>query len=105
MKTTLPRERVQHVLKYGERYARRGFVVCVLHQDCSSEVGKFSIVISKKVVKGAVLRNRLRRVLREVVKTFDYPGVDFVVLCRNRFDSESDARNRLHDLLREVFGA
>ncbi len=105
MKTALRRERVQYVLKHGERHARRGLVICVLRScDFASGSGRFAILISKKVVKGAVLRNRLRRVLREVVQTFDRECVDLVVLYRSEFDSEVEVRERLRILLCEVFG-
>ena len=104
MKTALHRDRVQHILKYGERHTRKGLAVCVLKSDTCCGFGRFAILISKKVVKGAVLRNRLRRVLREVVQTFDRKCVDIVVLCRRTCDSEAETQKQLQTLLCEVFG-
>ena len=105
MKTALHRERVQYILKHGERYARRGVVVCVLRSGgvCDA-VGGVAVLISKKVVTGAVLRNRLRRVLREAVQAFDRGCVDVVVLCRGVCGSDVEVRNQLQILLGEIFG-
>lgn len=92
---------MQYILKHGKRYTRRGFVVCVLRSGDSG--GCFAVLISKKVIKGAVLRNRLRRVFREVVRVFDCRSADLVVLYRGSFDSGVRAREHLHILLREIF--
>ena len=104
MKTALRRERVQYILKHGDRYVGKGVVVCALKSDevCVGS-GGFAILISKKAVRTAVLRNRIRRVLREVVRSFDCGCVDFVVLCRSGCDSEDGVREQLHMLLCNIF--
>ena len=103
MKTSLRRETVQHILKHGERHAWAGQVVCVLRSgDCS---GKFSILISKKVIKGAVARNSMRRALREAVRHSGFLGGDFVVLHGNKSISETEAAEQLKRVLAEIAGA
>ena len=103
MKTSLRREAVQHILKHGKRYARGGLVVCVL---CSGDhSGKFAILIAKKVLAGAVARNNLRRVLREVVRHSGYRGGDFVVLHTNKKSSAEEAADQLRLLLTEIAGS
>ena len=104
MKTALHRKRVRYILQHGERYVRGGLVVCVLKPDTpSNHSGRFAVLISKKAVKGAVLRNRLRRVLREIV-TSSRMCADVVVLCRRECGSETEVREYLQVLLDEVFG-
>ena len=76
MKTSLRHEEVQHILKHGKRYVHNGFLVCVLGDGS----GRFAVLVSKKVARSAVVRNRMRRVLREVVRTVDSVPFDFVVL-------------------------
>lgn len=106
MKTALHRKRVQYILKHGERHVRRDVVVCVLRSgDVCDTGGGFAILISKKVIADAVSRNRLRRVLREVVQASDRGCVDVVVLCRGACGSDAKVREQLQALLREVFGA
>ena len=103
MKTSLRREAVQHILKHGKRYAREGLVVCVLHSGDHS--GKFAILIAKKVLAGAVARNNLRRVLREVVRHAGYRGGDFVVLHTNKKSSQEEVADHLQLLLTEIAGS
>ena len=100
MKTSLRREAVQHILKHGKRYARDGLVVCVLRSDSGS--GKFAILISRKVLAGAVARNNLRRVLREVVRHAGYRGGDFVVLHTNKKSSQEEVVSQLRLLLADI---
>ena len=100
MKTSLRREAVQHILKHGKRYAREGLVVCVLRSGSGS--GKFAILIAKKVLAGAVARNNLRRVLREVIRHTGYRGGDFVVLHTNKKSSQEEVADRLKLLLTEI---
>ena len=103
MKTSLRREAVQYILKHGKRYAREGLVVCVLRSgDCS---GKFAILIAKKVLSGAVARNNLRRVLREVIRHAGYRDGDFVVLHTNKKSSQEDVAGHLKSLLSEIAGS
>lgn len=96
---------MQYVLTHGERHARGGFVVCVLREGgvCDGS-GRFTICVPKKAVRGAVLRNRLRRVLCEVVQSFAIGCVDLVVLCRSVHGSEKEMQGRLRTLLGEVCG-
>ncbi|MCY4577365.1 MAG: ribonuclease P protein component [Candidatus Kaiserbacteria bacterium] len=100
MKLSLRREEVQHILKHGKRYTCDGFVVCVLRSDASS--GRFSILIPKKVAKGAVARNRVRRVLRDVISCVGYTGSDFVVLHNKKQDSEEVSKEHLRTLLTTI---
>ena len=104
MKTALQRERVRCVLKCGERYTRKSLVVCVLRSE-GLDSGNFAILVSKKTIKSAVLRNRLRRVLREVVRLFDYRCFDVVVLCRGVHGSDADIRGHLLILLGDIFSS
>ena len=100
MKTSLRREAVQHILKRGKRYTRKGLIVCVLRSgDCS---GRFAILIAKKVLAGAVARNNLRRVLREVIRHSGYCDGDFVVLHTNKKSSEEEVVDQLRLLLAEI---
>ena len=102
MKTSLRREAVQHILKHGKRYARKGLVVCVLHSDDCS--GKFAILIAKKVLAGAVARNNLRRVLREVIRRSGYRDGGFVVLHTNKKSSKEEVADQLRLLLTDIAG-
>ena len=75
------------VFKKGQRYVSPYFVLLVLRrtEDMESPT-RFSVIVSKKVNKLAVIRNRIRRVLRESIKSSlndIKPGFDCIVIARN----------------------
>jgi len=77
------------VMKSGRKVVCPSFVIYGLHEE-SSSVDRLGLVVSKKVGK-AVLRNRVKRVLRESFRTGIIPlavstkGVaDIIVIVRPR---------------------
>ena len=97
MKTSLHQEEVQHILKHGERYACAGLVVCVFR--FSGGFGRYAVLIPKKVLQSSVARNRMRRVLREVIRKPDQLCGNFVVLHNNKNSSEAEVKEHLGLLL------
>ena len=95
MKASLRQEEVQHTLRCGKRYARDGLVVCV----AGGGSGRFAVLVSKKVARSAVVRNRMRRVLREVVRSLGRMSFDFVVLQNKKNISNEDMHTSLQMLL------
>ena len=72
----------QLVYKYGKSTASRGFVLYTLKKQ---EVEHFRLGISvSKKVGNAVVRNRMRRVIKEIVRSLApqiVPHYDMVSLC------------------------
>ena len=55
------------VLKEGEMHQRAYYGVCVLDRK-DNKPTRFGVVVSKKVSKGAVQRNRIKRAITEAVR-------------------------------------
>ena len=101
MKTTLNNDRVQYVLKHGQRYTHNGLVLVCL-PGVKEVGGNYAVLISKKAVPKSVGRNRMRRILRAVIQEFGCRGGDFVVLHNNRQSSEEEVATGLRLLLAKV---
>ena len=83
------RKKADHnrVFKKGRRSLCPFFVLLAVKREVDKDAPtRFSFVVSKKVDKRAPVRNRVRRVLRESVKTVlteVKPGYDCIVIARN----------------------
>ena len=64
--------------KYGKKYDSASFSIFVLKPRNYAGPTKFGIVVSNKVHKNAVKRNRIKRVYREVIR-----------LNKNKFPNEN----------------
>lgn len=72
------------VFKYGKSTANRYFVLYV-HRKKADEPVRIGVSISKKVAKHAVERNRLKRLIKEIVRhriAQISPGQDLVIIAR-----------------------
>ena len=71
------------MLQKGKPYYSENFIIKKLNTE--QQEYRVGFVISKKVSKKAVLRNKLRRQLVEVVKkTALQPGQDIVIIPKNK---------------------
>lgn len=75
----------RRVFKYGKSVANRHFVVYMMRKKEDAPV-RIGISVSKKVAKRAVDRNRVKRLVKEVVRKWIGqlpPGQDLVIIARN----------------------
>ena len=100
---SLSREQVQHLIKNGKRVSADGFTLVYL-PETDTGVVRFSVVVPKRLVKGAVLRNRVRRVVRDVVRSEDACRGDFLVICNRLAGTDKEIREGVALLLRNHFG-
>lgn len=76
------------VYKEGLRYKSPFFLLICAKRKDSTSPSRFSFVISKKVEKTAVKRNRVRRQIREMVrKNLESinDGFDCIIIANKRF--------------------
>lgn len=95
---------ITRVLRKGRKFFDPFFTVRMLYADTAT-TARFAIVISTKVSKKATQRNRLRRILREVLRTqlaSIRPG-DYLIQVQPRImqATEADQRQALLQLLRK----
>ena len=62
------------VFKAGKKYSLPGVKIYLKIRGNNLKQSRFGFVISKKVSKKAVVRNKIKRTLREVVRT-NLPGI------------------------------
>lgn len=76
------RDRFEEIRRHGKCWTHRLLVVCILPNDLPSS--RFGFSVSRRV-GGAVVRNRVRRRLREILRlrlSTIAPGWDVVLIAR-----------------------
>ncbi len=70
-KSRVPRQLIAYILKKGNSYKSPLFLVRYVKND--KHFSRYRAIISKKLLRGAVERNKLRRQIYEIIRTKD-PG-------------------------------
>ena len=87
MKASLNSKQVKDGLRTGKRYTHNGLsIVCI--KKNSSKKRKYAILIPKRTVRNSTARNRIKRVIRETVKTVDIKCCEFIVIHTNKSRDE-----------------
>lgn len=97
------RQDFRRVFKFGHSSANRYFVVYVLHKKKDDPV-RIGVSVSKRVAKHAVDRNRMKRLVKEVVRQWigQLPsGLDLVIIARR--GSVNLTYKQTKDSLRHLF--
>ena len=92
-------EDFEKVQKEGEIRQSESFGIVILHQP-DSKVSRFGFIVSTKISKGAVDRNRIKRALSEAVRFLMADikkGYDVVFLTK-----QTALRKSTDELMREV---
>lgn len=91
------------VQRYGVRAHTRHFVVVALavsqERAQSRRGGRFGVAISRRA-GNAVVRNRLRRLLKEIFRRLPEAPTDIVVIAKD--SAGRIAKGKLHDLAAEI---
>ncbi|WP_166245801.1 ribonuclease P protein component [Paenibacillus turpanensis] len=94
----------QRVYRHGKSSANHQFVVYHMPND-EADAFRVGLSVSKKV-GGAVVRNRIRRMLKEILRHMEHsitPGTYFVVIVRKpalELDYEGMRKSLIHVLKR-----
>lgn len=89
----------ERVKKEGKLYQRKLFGISVLKRK-DKEPSRFGFVVSTKISKEAVQRNRIKRAMREAVRyslTYSRKGFDIVFLAK-----KITAKKSTDEIMREV---
>lgn len=70
-KSRVPKQLIAYILKKGNSYQSSLFIVRYAKND--KHFSRYRAIISKKLLRGAVERNKLRRQIYEIIRTKD-PG-------------------------------
>lgn len=97
-------EEFSRIISY--RHSKAGHVFIVYYQDRNEEKARVGISVSKKL-GNAVIRNRIKRQVREMIRAlldFESCPYDLVVIVRNAYlqQSYSDNKNDLEKMLKQV---
>jgi len=79
------------VLKTGSRIHNPD-ITCVSVKT-TNPVSRFAVVVSKKIAKHAVDRNRIKRLVREAIQHLlptIKPGFDFVLIAKTNFTEKKE---------------
>ena len=86
----------------------RGSKICLVFADNSRNRQRYAVVVSKKVLKSAVGRNRIRRRVYEAIRA-ELPKVEkpvdciFIIYSKDILDIDyKEIRSLVHNLLKEA---
>lgn len=105
------RDDIKEVMTNGEKVSHR-FLVARYKQNTSDE-NRFAVIISKKVEKLAVKRNRLRRQIYETIRSLEKEGVmpnrksfDIVLFARKALPEKSfeEIKTSIKQTLITIYG-
>ena len=104
-KRLLNKPAFSHVFDHGSKFVRRGFVIYVCLSAKENQQSRFGFVVSKKVDKRAVVRNSIKRHLRESVRQMRFNRIiDCVVIARKDFLPDGSFSRDLAFFLRKLSG-
>jgi len=101
----LPASQFQSVFRTGKRIHVDDLTYVI--QKTTEKVSRFAFVVSKKVAKRAVDRNRIKRMLRESIHNLlpsIQPGYDIIFMVKNNFADKTskEITTRISDLFRSI---
>jgi ribonuclease P protein component len=89
----------ERIKKWGKLYQSQDFGIAVIKRNDKGK-SRFGFVVSKKISKSAVHRNRIKRAFREAVRrNLDYfpKGIDAVILTK-----KSIFKKTTEEIMREL---
>jgi ribonuclease P protein component len=89
------------VFKKGKNFKNKAFVLKFAKNGL--DYNRFGFIVSQKVSKKAVIRNKIRRRLSEILKIYTNDmeqGIDlvFIALAASAKNNFSDTRDYVHDI-------
>jgi len=96
-KRLLKKADFNHVFNKSVKVSDSLFLI-LIHKNNTINHARLGLVISKKVDKRAVVRNRIKRIVRESFRNYDFnQNCDFVVLARAKAKQTSN-----HELFESI---
>ena len=95
-----------NIYKKGKVYSNELFVLYFLRRNTSEEDAKAGFIVSKKISKKAVTRNKIKRRIREAYKLFckDLEDIDLIWFARKPIINAKlpDMKNAIINLLHKA---
>lgn len=93
----LPARQIKKVFRFGQRNNGEFFQIYRLLRSGRS---RFAFIVSTKVAKSAVTRNRLKRLAKAtVLDNFPQTSADYVIVVRKSFVENKEATAQLKECL------
>lgn len=100
----LPSNLIGFVLKSGNKLNTPNFLIS--HKNNQTSETRIAVIVSKKIAQKATKRNRIKRIIKEVVRKIDYTkkGLDFIILAKNsRIGIQSkEAQEELKQIIAKI---
>ena len=84
MKNSIQSSQIEILIKKGKRIVLDNFMIIYDKKNTESKQNKFSVVVSKKYIKKANKRNKVKRVIRSAVRESNLPFEMFVIMYRSK---------------------
>lgn len=101
MKTALRQDEIREILKKGRRIVLEGMVFLYTPPK-KTEKKRFAVIVSKKTLKKNVDRNRVRRIIRELVRKSDIPLDIFIVIYNGKQPTYQNIKKELDTVVEKM---
>lgn len=101
----LPHEVFRSVFKSGKRI--HGDDILIIISPNKESCSRFAVQVGVKIDKRAVVRNRMKRLIRESIRNLlpgIKPGYDYIIIAQKNFSNkkEQDVEQIMHTLLSKL---
>ena len=97
----LPARQIKKIFRSGRKCGENYLQIYSLPRHGQP---RFAIIVSTKIAKGAVLRNRMKRLCRvAIIENFPQTSADFVIVVKKNFiNKEQEAKAELKECLSKI---
>ena len=100
MKNSLHHSEIKRIFKKGKRVVYKQVVI--IYEKHQEDFGRYAILISKKKVRKSRERNRIRSVVREVVRSLNIPKHPFLIIYSDQKQPTDQVRGLIKKALESI---
>ena len=100
MKTSLNHQHIELLLRKGKRVIGDGITLIYTTKNIGYK--KYAIIVPKKKVKKSVVRNKIKRIVREAVRATNIPFDMFIIMYTGKNYSLKEITTSIEKIIKDI---